>query len=356
MYKVQATPEGSTDMKPLLCSVFWVAFSLNFALCTLHSAKLRSARTSFGMPTISRFHGNAAAAISLQFDDAMTTQLENALPLLNARKLKATFFVITDSHQYRQHLRQWEVDVPKAGHDLGNHTAHHKGAKTLEELSREVDDCSDRLATVYGPAPRLTSFAIPGGVPWNVTHDQLDPILRKRHLVLAQHRNFFDEKTTDPITFVQRAIQDGQWSNVCMHGIGGEWLSTSVPTLTKLLDFLVAHRTDVWVAPEIEIYKYVQERDAASAPVLTSRNSRGFSIVVKCDPEKLAFTDRPIPVLYDQPLTVEVSVPDSWKSYSVYRGRTKTAAGLPVDPNSHVIRLDVRPNDLRTRVAEGRND
>jgi peptidoglycan/xylan/chitin deacetylase (PgdA/CDA1 family) len=308
------------------------------------------AQSNYGTPKILRFPNGAKAAMSLQFDDSMTTQLANALPVLKSHGLRATFFVITESYQYKQHQHEWEVDVLKAGHDLGNHTSHHKGAKTIEELESEIGECSAQLERVYGPTPRLTSFAIPGGVPWNFKADQLNPILQKHHLVLATHRNFFEDPKTDPITFVQQAIDNGWASNVSMHGIGGEWLSTSIPTLTKLLDFLVAHQAEVWVAPEIETYKYGQERDAATIPTLTPTQA-GFNLAVNCDPTKLAFRDDAVVTLYNQPLTVEVAVPSDWHSVVVTQGRHRWQGATVVRQGKRYALCPVLPNAGTAHVA-----
>ena len=310
-------------------------------------------QSEFGAPKVLRFLGGADAAVSLQFDDSMTSQLANALPLLNARGIRATFFVITGSWQYGQHRHEWEVDVPKAGHELGNHTLTHKGAKSIEELTKEIGDCSEQLAKVFGPKPRLVSFAIPGGVPWNFTPEQLETILQKDRLILATNRNFFDEQKTDPVSFVQHAIDAHSWTNVAMHGTGGEWLSTSIPNLTRLLDFIVAHRPALWAAPEIEVYKYTQERDAALPPFISSTSSTGFSIEVKCDAAKLSTFGMPVSTLYDQPLTVEVAVPASWKSFRVEQGGRTTPYKTFVLDSATIARFDILPNIESARVRRG---
>ena len=138
------------------------AFAVAFiSMLTFSHAEPNSA--PFGTPKVLRFFGGAKAAISLQFDDAMTTQLANAIPRLNERKLRATFFVNTENGQYVSHRKEWEVEVVRARHDLGNHTAHHSGAKNEAELTKEIEDCSYDLGRIYGKGPRLASFAIPGG-------------------------------------------------------------------------------------------------------------------------------------------------------------------------------------------------
>jgi peptidoglycan/xylan/chitin deacetylase (PgdA/CDA1 family) len=318
------------------------------SLSLLASASLCTVST-YGVPKVMRFLGGAEAAVSLQFDDSMTSQLANALPLLNARGLRATFFVNTESYQYKSHRHEWEVDVLKAGHELGNHTAHHSGAKNLDELANEIGSCSDQLSKVYGGKARLMSFAIPGGVPWSFTPAQLNPVLDTHLLTLAEHRNFFDEKQTDPITFVQSAIQQRKASNVSMHGVGGEWLSTSVPNLTKLLDFLVARREEVWTAPEIEIVKYCAERDAADVPVVKPESKSAFSISVRLEPTKLHWQDVKTTKLYDQALTISIEVPAAWKSFRVTQGAHQ--ASYSVQPDG-TARFEVIPGETVARVAK----
>lgn len=331
---------SSLAMIQLATAVFFVA---------LGTCLTQGSAREPGVPGICRFLGGAEAAVSLQFDDSMTSQLANAIPLLNARGIHATFFVNTESGQYKSHRHEWEVDVPKAGHELGNHTAHHSGAKTIEELDKEIGLCSAQLDRVLGARPRLTSFAIPGGVPWGFTPEQLAKVLEKYRLVLADRRNFFDEQKTDPVSYVQKAIDTHAWSNVSMHGAGGEWLSTSLPTLTHLLDFMVAHRPALWIAPNIEIYKYVVEREAAEQPVVKRTGSSMVSVSVMCDRTKLETFGCSVAALYDQPLTVEISVPVNWDQIRIVQGK-RVVHGEVV--RAGLARIDVLPNAGSATVTQ----
>ena len=125
----------------------------------------------YGKPEIDKFYGGMDSAISLEFDDAMNGQIDNALPLLNAKKIQATFFVNPGRPSWRDHRAAWE-SMPKDGHELGNHTMQHAGAKNPEELEKEIRECAEVLDKIYGK-PRIAPFAHPGGVPWNVTKAEI---------------------------------------------------------------------------------------------------------------------------------------------------------------------------------------
>jgi len=298
----------------------------------------------FGPPEIAPFFNGAAGAVSLQFDDSMPSQLQNAVPLLKARGLHATFFVNPGQGHYKAHSHDWEVELPAAGHEIGNHTMNHTGAKDATEAEKQIAECSDVINRLPGRHPRLVSFAVPGGVPWKVTAADTAPVFKKYCLVQSNDRIFFDEKQVDPVTFAQRAVANRNWAQIGMHGTGGEWLSTSIPTLTRLLDFLVANHSTVWTEPTIDVYKYIQERNAVEPLRLTSVSASGFSLKVRCDPAKLQTFGRPAASLYDQPLTVEVPVPATWSAYRIEQGKSRTH-GKTVDAGGkHLARFSVDPN------------
>jgi hypothetical protein len=100
----------------------------------------------------------------------------------------------------------------------------------------------------------------------------------------------------------------------------------------------------LWIASEIEVYKYVQEREAASLPVLQAKSSNLFTLGVTCDPSKLAFKDQPVAVLYDQPLTVEVAVPATWMSFQVKQGAAVAKSDVKSREGQHFARFQVLPN------------
>jgi peptidoglycan/xylan/chitin deacetylase (PgdA/CDA1 family) len=293
---------------------------------------------------VARFLGGATAAISLEFDDSMKSQVDNALPELNARKIRATFFINPGVTHYQPLKKKFQVDIPRAGHEIGNHTWKHSGARTVAEFESEVQKCAEVLERIYGRRPRLMSFAQPGGVPWEVKPAEEDPVFRQYRLIPAKNRHFFDEKEVKPISFVTAAQREGSWKRIGFHGVGGEWLSTSVPVLGELLDYLSRRSASVWTAPSIEVYKYIQERDAVRPMRLRDVSGAGFSLRVDCDPAKLDTYGLPVAALWDQDLTVEVEVPGSWRRFTVIQPGRLSRRDVVLTRGKRIARFEVRPN------------
>lgn len=61
-------------------------------------------------------------ALSLSFDDARLTQIENGIPIFDKYGIKVTFYVSLGDMIKR--LESWKI-VAKNGHDIGNHSVLH---------------------------------------------------------------------------------------------------------------------------------------------------------------------------------------------------------------------------------------
>src|SRR5262245_27011020 len=68
------------------------------------------------------------AAIVLTYDDAMVSQLDNAVPQLASAGFKGTFFLA--GGMAPDYMRRWR-DVQRAGHELGNHSVFHPCPKAI---------------------------------------------------------------------------------------------------------------------------------------------------------------------------------------------------------------------------------
>lgn len=66
--------------------------------------------------------GHARAAVSLSYDDARPSQLDNGLPIFSRHGVRATFYISPPAA--RQRLPAWRA-AAAAGHELGNHSMTH---------------------------------------------------------------------------------------------------------------------------------------------------------------------------------------------------------------------------------------
>jgi len=90
-------------------------------------------------------------AVSLTFDDGNPTQLKHAIPIMEERGLRGTFYVSIKTDDHMKRLEPW-VEVSARGHEIGNHTKSHtcsrnfsndpdaKGLErsTLDEIEQDI--------------------------------------------------------------------------------------------------------------------------------------------------------------------------------------------------------------------------
>jgi hypothetical protein len=237
------------------------------------------------------------AAIALTYDDALQSQLDIAVPQLDAAGLKGTFFLEGDFAQ--EDLPRWRA-VAAAGHELGNHSIFHPCARgtfempqqynnenySVETMLNEISVMNTFLFAIDGRATR--GYATPcgqtvvGGKDYiealrasglvryvrGVDHGPLS--LDPRPTVLDPHRinmfdvptQFFDEGVTGAqlIAFVENVRRSGGLGVMGFHGVGGDYLTTSAEAHQALAHYLEANQGDIWIAPLGELLDYVAAR------------------------------------------------------------------------------------------------
>ncbi|RRS10277.1 polysaccharide deacetylase [Pseudoalteromonas sp. J010] len=139
-------------------------------ICTLLYSTLSKAADSDVTFT---YPNGARNAISLTFDDARTSQVTVAIPLLNRYKVKGTFYVMPS--KIAENLSLWQGAV-KQGHEIGNHTNEHlctgnfawlrEKNQGLEQvdlayIERDITYTTEYIEKHLGVTPR--SFAYPCG-------------------------------------------------------------------------------------------------------------------------------------------------------------------------------------------------
>jgi peptidoglycan-N-acetylglucosamine deacetylase len=226
----------------------------------------------------SRWPGGAKAAIVLTYDDALTSQLDNAVPALDEAGFKGTFFL---SNIKPADVERWR-QAAASGHELGNHTIFHacpaavypteprntSEAYTVSAILKEIEQQNVLLTALDGK--QRHGLATPCGVSLAGGEDYIEP-LREAGLVdyvraasasgeevhaglpggdpmHVPARGFPDDVTgPELIAYAEQARQGGGMAVFLFHGIGGDYLITSNAAHRELLAWLAAHRDELWV-------------------------------------------------------------------------------------------------------------
>jgi len=233
---------------------------------------------------------NAEAAVSLSYDDALNSQLDNALPSLNKLQLKASFYLTLNSPTLNTRLEDWR-EVANQGHELGNHSIYHacRGSlpnrewvssdndldrKSFNQIIREIRVANTFLKAIDGETIR--TFTVPCA----------DQFVENKNYVQALTQDFIGIKThvgkipshssllaiknmpvwtpegnsgEELVAYVKKAAVNGTIANITFHGIGGDYLSISTQAHNELLSYLAKHKDIYWVDTFRNISIYVEK-------------------------------------------------------------------------------------------------
>jgi peptidoglycan/xylan/chitin deacetylase (PgdA/CDA1 family) len=224
--------------------------------------------------------------VVLTYDDALASQLDNAVPVLDHAGFKGTFFL---GNVHREHVARWRA-VAARGHELANHTVFHACAAkqfpadprytaeayTPASMVREIEQQNVLLTALDGRAEH--GFGVPCGTTIAGGQDYL-PALRAAKIVsyvrgrgtgsedvrvdvstmdpFAVPARDFPEGTTGTqlIDFAQSAQAGGGMAVFVFHG---DYLQTSLAAHRELVDWFKVHRRDVWVARLDEVLAWAK--------------------------------------------------------------------------------------------------
>ena len=223
------------------------------------------------------------AAVVLTYDDTLVSQLDTAIPALDAAGFKGTFFLI-GSRVTPEQIARWRSAAAE-GHELGNHTIRHACPQANYSPAKKIDtsetyDVDTMLAEIRTMNTMLTaidgklqhSYATPcgqhlaGGVDYlpalrasgSVRYTRsADPTERPFDPMDVPAR-FFPSSATgaDMIAAVKDAERKGGMIVFGFHGVGGDYLSVSAQAHAQLLAYLKAHSDTIWVAPFSTVMDY----------------------------------------------------------------------------------------------------
>ncbi|MDW6003099.1 polysaccharide deacetylase family protein [Vibrio mangrovi] len=244
---------------------------------------LSSYRVSAGEIT---FPNGAHIAVNLSYDDALPSQLENALPVLDKYGIKGSFYLLPTSLTLQDERVELWKKAARNGHELGNHTLYHscsvkKGRtwmkpyadldrRTPESMLAEVKLANTFLFLLDGQQRR--TFTIPCGDTVTGGGDYLPEI---RSVVtgiygrtLSKQEEFYwsphGVSAQQLIDFIRKAAGNRQTKIICIkfHGVGGDYLSVTKEDHQKLVQYLADNQEKYWVSTYKNIVDYVHQHSS----------------------------------------------------------------------------------------------
>lgn len=233
----------------------------------------------------------AKVAVSLSYDDALDSQLNNAVPALDRHGLKASFYLTLVSSSVRERLADWRA-LAANGHELGNHTIYHPCSGSLPDRDwvqpfRDIDTYAMQQIIDEVVMANTILNAIDGKTRRTFTPPCDDWIVGGENYLLSVDHFFVAIKgqsngmpeTSYPlfmpegnsgqelIDYVKSHSQEGMLLNILFHGIGGDHLAVSSEAHDKLLRFLAENSDTYWVDTFLNVMTHaIAQRDAAPGP------------------------------------------------------------------------------------------
>ena len=235
-----------------------------------------------------KWPNGAKAAFCLTYDDGFFSHINKVVPLLKKYHFKATFYLTPVSASINVEMEKWKSLV-KDGHELGNHTVYHPCRKsdmkwvkdyldldkyTTEQILAEIEVANTFLQALDGKKTR--TFAYPctdmlaGGLSFedSVAHyataarggsyeppEPLDPLDIDIYNVPAWGPNSNSSK--DLIAYIKTILEKGTLGAFIFHGVGEEPMIVCEEDHEAMLQFLDAHRNEIWVTTFQEATDYL---------------------------------------------------------------------------------------------------
>jgi peptidoglycan/xylan/chitin deacetylase (PgdA/CDA1 family) len=228
-------------------------------------------------------------ALSLSFDDARASQVDAGTALLDAYKVKATFYVQPPTVKNR--LEGWKKAVA-SGHEIGNHSASHPCSGnflwsrnnaledySLQQMKNQLEDANKQIEELLGVKPEV--FAYPCGQTFVGRGKNTQSYIPVVAEIFLSGRGWLAESPNDPsycdmaqitgiemdgkdfediLPVIQSAQKNGQWLVLAGHEMGGKGPQTTrLAMLKKLIEYAQDPTNEIWIAPVGVVVKYVNE-------------------------------------------------------------------------------------------------
>lgn len=262
-------------------------FTLIAALLVLSSSYAEIPSTVNTQADTFTWPGGGSLAVSLSYDDALNSQLDNVIPALDKHNFKASFYVVVNSPVMNARLDEWRA-AANNGHELGNHSVYHpcraslpnkdwvKAHHNLDHYSvaqmiEELEVANTFLKAIDGQSER--TYTLPCG------DMVIGADVSSRQQYLSQLNELFTavkgegddarfslilypegQSGKELINYIRNIPADTLLVNIIFHGVGGDYLSVSSEAHSELLTFLASNRDAYYVDSYINLMKYADSK------------------------------------------------------------------------------------------------
>ncbi len=228
--------------------------------------------------------------LSLSFDDARITQVENGIPLFDKYGIKVTFYVSPDDMLKKK--EEWKKAAMN-GHDIGNHSVFHPCSGnfkwtrpysledyTLATMYSDLDSANKIIKDVVGVAP--VSFGYPCGQKFVGRGTNVKSYVPLISAMFETGRGWRDEGPNDPAfcdmaqltgmeldgkafeeikKLIDEAKSTGQWLILAGHEINVGGSATSrLSTLEAICKYASDPSNGIWIDNVHNIASYINKK------------------------------------------------------------------------------------------------
>ena len=358
--------------------------------------KKNQIQSGYGVVSVKKWADNKKSAFTFSFDDSFESQYTYALPVLDKYGMKATFFVIagavTDGPPQDWRYGYWWQfrNMAAEGHEIAAHTMTHPDLTKLpigdiytpNTLTYELYQ-SQQIIEQKIPGYKCVSLAYP-----YCTYDSTVENVASQYFISARTcgayaessnisgLNWYDVVSITPEYNLPRnsvaddqdefdtytynvqteSINKGDWAVFFTHEVVPDSVITAggdttmyYPTSTYWLEELcqwVKQKSDsglVWEATYGNVARYIKEREDFTYNIVSSSNNQ-IDISTTCGLDTS---------IYNYPLTVDITVPQSWKNVTVAQGDSIETCSSFYNGSDYVVRAHVIPGGKNVILTSG---
>ena len=177
--------------------------------------------------------------------------------------------------------------------------------------------------------------------------NEMDPAASRREYVRWQRGPLTETPMSLMKSWVDKTEeQDNVWLVLVFHGVDGiGWKPKTGAELKDFLGYIHSKIERLWVATFQDVAKYIRERGHST--VASYKDGSVISVVLRSDLTDLS---------YDLPLTLQTSVPTTWRQVEVRQGAQTTRAAVMHAKDGNYVLYQAAPNGEVVTLSEAAQD